>query len=350
MEAGTKTEEQRLEALTELIETESSYNKRMQDSVNIYLKEVRASMTAGNPAMGKYEMRLVFSNIEHIVTVSTEFLKDLREYQSSDDKTQNFGDICRKNLQAMGCYKQYLMRYKRAQETHSALTKKSPAYRALQEKCVQTTGIQTLSNLLIEPTQRIVKYPLLFKEILSGTAEDSPDVDGLREAAEMASQIAHMEKAKPEQKAELLFNLRSIIENCPDSLLSQNRNVVTYLDGYETHLLTGERGRPITLILFSDKVMIVRRPKGLSGEVLFQLKEEEEIRKRKEKEEKEREKRLRKEGGLFSQKDNSLNDSSEMMMTNISGSVVSSFGIMKKDWKFMGWMDLVKLKLAIVEQ
>ncbi|KAG0246840.1 hypothetical protein BGX31_008083 [Mortierella sp. GBA43] len=352
LEAGTKTEEQRLEALTELIETESSYNKRMQDSVNIYLKEVRSSMTALNPPMSKYEMRVVFSNIEQITAASTQFLKDLREYQSSDRKTLSLGDICRKNLQMMGCYKQYLMRYKRAQETHSALTKKNPAYRALQEKCVQTTGVQTLSNLLIEPTQRIVKYPLLFKGILSGTAEDSPDVDGLRDAAEIASQIAHMEKAKPEQRAELLFNLRSIIENCPDSLLSQNRNVITYLDGYETNLLTGERGRPITLILFSDKVMIVRRPKGVSGEVLFQLKEDEEARKRKEKEDKERkerEKRSRKDG-LFSQKDGANESEKNGSSSQGSGGVASTFNILRKDWKFMGWADLLKLKIAIVEQ
>lgn len=177
-------------------------------------------------------------------------------------------------------------------------------------------------------------------EILSGTAEDSPDVDGLRDAAEIASQIAHMEKAKPEQRAELLFNLRSMIDNCPDSLLSQNRNVITHLDGYETNLLRGEKGRSITLILFSDKVMIVRRPKGVSGEVLFQLKEDEELRKRneKEKERKDRERRSRKDG---------TNDS-EKNGTSSQGS--GGFGSTKKDWKFMGWTDLLKLNVAIAEQ
>ena len=177
-------------------------------------------------------------------------------------------------------------------------------------------------------------------------------MDGLRGAAEIASQIAHMEKAKPEQRAELLFNLRSIIENCPDSLLSQNRSIVTYLDGHETNLLTGERGRPITLILFSDKVMIVRRPKGASGEVLFQLKEDEEARKRKEKEEKDRKervKRLKKEG-LFSYKDGSNDFEKNSSASQGSGGVMSSLNLLRKDWKFMGWTDLLKLRMAIVEQ
>lgn len=63
----------------------------------------------------------------------------------------------------MGCYKQYLMRYKRAQDTYTTLSRKLPAFKALLEKCVQINNINTLNNLLVEPTQRIVKYPLLFK-------------------------------------------------------------------------------------------------------------------------------------------------------------------------------------------
>ncbi|KAF9101191.1 hypothetical protein BGX27_011583 [Mortierella sp. AM989] len=342
MVAGNKSEEQRLEAVSELIETETSYNKRMQDLVDIYLKEARLSVSALSPPMGKYEIRVVFSNIEQIVTASTNFLNDLREYQNCGGKGMSLGDICRKNLQAMECYKQYLMRYKRAQEMHSALTKKNLAYRALQDKCLQASGVQTVSNLLIEPTQRIAKYPLLFKAILSGTNEDSSDVDGLRDAAEIASQFAHMEKAKPEQRAEMLFNLRSIIENCPDSLLSQNRSIVSFMDGYEINLLTGEKGRPITIILFSDKVMIVRRPKGVSGDSLFRLKEDEEQRRRKEREKK------TKDGDRQKRDDDCSTESPTG--TQGAGGIMSSFNILKKDWKFMGWTDLLKIKMAIVEQ
>ncbi|KAF9423962.1 hypothetical protein BGZ76_003590 [Entomortierella beljakovae] len=342
MVAGNKSEEQRLEAVAELIETETSYNKRMQDLVDVYLKEARMSVTALNPPLGKYEIRVIFSNIEQIVSASTDFLNNLRDYQKCGGKGMNLGEICQKNLKSMECYKQYLMHYKRAQETHSALTRKNIAYRAFQDKCIQTSGVQTVSNLLIEPTQRIVKYPLLFKAILSGTSEDSEDVDALRDAAEIASQFAHMEKAKPEQRAEILFNLRSIIENCPDSLLSQNRSTVAYMDGYETNLLTGDKGRPITIILFSDKVMIVRRPKGMSGDVLFHLKEDEEQRRRREKERKKKE-------GLRARDGNDVDNGALSGTQGVSG-VISSFNLLKKDWKFLGWTDLLNLKITIVEQ
>ncbi|KAF9181359.1 hypothetical protein BGZ50_005570 [Haplosporangium sp. Z 11] len=340
--------EQRLDALRELIQTESSYNKRMSDLVGEYLNGARELAKGPNPSIGKYEIRLIFSNIEQILAASTEFLKDLRAYEEDSDQTLNLGDICRKNLHRMRCYKQYLMRYRKAQETHTVLTKKSPAFKALQEKCVQTQGIQILSNLLVEPTQRIVKYPLLFKDILSGTAEDSPEVEGIRGAIEAASQIAHMEKARPEQNAEILFNIRNIIDNCPDSLLSQSRNAVTYLDGYETNLLTGERGRPITLILFSDKVMIARRPKDMSGEVLFQLKEDKEERKRIEKKEKERKEKERK---AKKQEDRQGSEDAQRANAQVPAHTLTyGFNLLRKNWKFLGWMDLLRLQAAVVEQ
>lgn len=181
-------------------------------------------------------------------------------------------------------------------------------------------------------------------------------MEGIVEATELASQIAHMEKAKPEQTAEVLFNLRNMIENCPDTLVSQNRSIVSYMDAYETNLLTGERGKSITLILFSDKVMIVRRPKGVSGETLFQLKEDVEERKRREKEEKERkerEKRLKKDSSA--KKDDAPGSSTPIPTSATPGSLgagamAAAMMMFGKDWKFMGWMDILNLKVAIVEQ
>ncbi|KAF9938304.1 hypothetical protein BGZ67_000332 [Mortierella alpina] len=351
MTVGNKNEEQRSEALTELIETESKYNARMQDLVNVYLAEARIAAAGPNAPLGKYEIRVIFSNIEQILAVSTDFLNDLREYQSDNTFGQSLGEICRTNLKRMGCYKQYLVRYKRAQETLSALSKKLPTFKAFQERCAQSNGVQILPNLLVEPTQRIVKYPLLFKGILSGTSEDSADVEGIRQAAEMASQIAHMTKAKPEQNAEVLFNIRNIIEHCPDTLLSQSRSAVTYLDGHETNMLTGERGKPITLILFSDKIMIARRPKGVSGEVLFQLKEDEDERKRterREKDRKDRERKAKKDGRGDKMDDKDENENS--LGAHGTAYTTAGFALLRKDWKFMGWVDLLKISISIVEQ
>ncbi|KAF8943912.1 hypothetical protein BGZ47_004907 [Haplosporangium gracile] len=354
MIVGNKTEDHRLESVAELVQTEKKYNRRMRDLVHVYLAEVKASAKSPSPALGKYEIRVIFSNIEQILEVSSAFLKDLQEYEKDASRSLNLGEICARNLRKMGCYKQYLMRYKRAQDTYTTLSRKLPAFKALLERCVQGNNITTLNNLLVEPTQRIVKYPLLFKGILSGTKSESPEVEGIVEAAELASQIAHMEKAKPEQAAEILFNLRNTIENCPDTLVSQNRNIVSYLDAYETNILTGERGKSITLILFSDKIMIVRRPKGVSGETLFQLKEDVDERRRREKEEKERKDREKK----LKKDDTKKHDQGAATLTPTSatpgplgsGAMAAAMMMFGKDWKFMGWMDILKLKVVIVEQ
>ncbi|KAF9581154.1 hypothetical protein BGW38_001940 [Lunasporangiospora selenospora] len=329
MRPGEKSAERRHNAILELIETEEKYKQRVQSIVDVYMKEAREFTGPSMP--GKYELRVMFSNIEQILAVSSNFLKDLREYERAPSN-MNLGDICKKNLQAMGGYKHYLMRYSKAQQIYSRLEKKSIAFQKYQEKCRDLAKTGPLGNLLVEPTQRIAKYPLLFKEIVSGTPANSPEVEGLKEAAEMAALIAHMEKAGPEQTLELLFNLRSAVENCPD------RSVVAYLDGYDTNLLTGERGKAITLILFSDKVMIVRRPRGMTGEALFRPKESAESEKR------------RKDKG------NGHSAPSNQSQSQLTGSFAQgAAGLIhaaasRSHWKFMGWMDLLKLQISCVEQ
>lgn len=57
---------------------------------------------------------------------------------------------------------------------------------------------------------------------MSALPAGSSEIDGLKEAAEIAADVSHMESGKPEQNAETLFRIRSAVVNCPvrfDSLL-----------------------------------------------------------------------------------------------------------------------------------
>ncbi|KAF9377464.1 hypothetical protein CPB97_010185, partial [Podila verticillata] len=270
----------------------------------VYFEEAKAYRGLV-PIAGKYEIRIIFSNIKDIASASATFVKDLKAYERGKS---NLGEICRRNLKAMRCYKAYLLGYAKSRSMLTSQTRRNVHFSRFLERCRELTEnplTMEIGNLLIEPTQRIAKYPLLFKEIISALPAGSSEIDGLKEAAKIAADVSHMERGKPEQNAETLFRIRSTVVNCPDSLISQNRVMYTFLDGYETNLLSGERGKPITVILFSDKVMIVRRPRNATGDLLF--------------------------GG-----DKSFD--STMSFLN------------RQQWKFMGWMDLAKLKISCVEQ
>ncbi|KAF9393501.1 hypothetical protein CPC16_001867 [Podila verticillata] len=301
---GEKDKEYLDAAINELINTEIRYCERMSALANIYFEEARAYRGLA-PIAGKYEIRIIFSNIKDITSASAAFVKDLKGYEQSKS---NLGEICRQNLKAMRCYKAYLLGYAKSRSMLTSQTRRNVHFTRFLERCRELTEnplTMEIGNLLIEPTQRIAKYPLLFKEIISALPAGSSEIDGLKEAAEIAADVSHMENGKPEQNAETLFRIRSAVANCPDSLISQSRVMHTFLDGYETNLLSGEKGKPITMILFSDKVMIVRRPRNATGDLLF--------------------------GG-----------------DKTSDSAVSFLN--RQQWKFMGWMDLAKLKISCVEQ
>ncbi|KAG0335231.1 hypothetical protein BG000_007681, partial [Podila horticola] len=259
---GEKDEEYLNAAINEFINTEIRYCERMSALANVYYEEAKAYRGLA-PIAGKYEIRIIFSNIKDIASASTAFVKDLKAYERGKS---NLGDICKRNLKAMRCYRAYLLGYAKSR------------------------------SMLTSQTRR---------NIVSALPAGSSEIDGLKEAAEIAADVSHMESGKPEQNAETLFRIRSAVVNCPDSLISQNRVMYAFLDGYETNLLSGERGKPITVILFSDKIMIVRRPRNATGDHLF--------------------------GG---------DKPSDISMGFLN----------RQQWKFMGWMDVAKLKISCVEQ
>ncbi|GJJ72500.1 hypothetical protein EMPS_04858 [Entomortierella parvispora] len=353
VKAGTEPEEYLQDAIDELISTERSYNQQLRILVNTYLDEARKCAKSLFSPFSKYEIRTIFLNVEQILELSTTFLSELSVYeewvdqqnrsdkhQSADSLDMNLGNICQRNLAMMGCYKQCLINNKKATDLNLTASKR-PGYEEYQSLCMRLAGTtSTLSDLLSNPFQRMARYPMLFKSIISRCKPESEIVPGLQEAINTASQISHMEKSFVDQTGLMLRHLTDKVEHCPRDLFSSSRTILGYLDGYETNLLTGERGKAICLILLSDKVMVVSRPSGsslgtssgsshLSGELLFPAE--------------------------FDEKGNAK-DSLTRPGHGASGASLSSSHGRKSSifhhehWKFRGWTDILNLKMVCVEQ
>lgn len=66
----------------------------------------------------------------------------------------------------MHCYKAYLLGYAKSRSMLTSQTRRNVHFVKFLEKCRELTEnplTMEIGNLLIEPTQRIAKYPLLFK-------------------------------------------------------------------------------------------------------------------------------------------------------------------------------------------
>jgi len=176
--------------------------------------------------------------------------------------------------------------------------------------------------------------------IISRCRPESEIIPGLQEAINAASQISHMEKSFVDQTGLMLRHLTDKVEHCPRDIFSSNRTILGYLDGFETNLLTGERGKAICLILLSDKVMVVSRPSTsslgassgsshLSGELLFPAEFDEK----------------------GNAKDPMVRSGHSTSGTGAGMAHARKSSIFhSQKWKFRGWTDILNLKMVCVEQ
>ncbi|KAM3579420.1 hypothetical protein VKS41_008278 [Umbelopsis sp. WA50703] len=200
-------------------------------------------------------------NIEMLVEANQTFLDDLYRWRQPGSGLL-FGDICATHMYRSECYSKFLQGVEDAQITNLREQKINPAYRAFLDRAKDhpDSKRQTLHDLLVQPGQRIGRYTMMFKEMLKYTSSDHPDYPGLSAALKRAEEIATMADDSNTRLAKTFFNMHRSIENCPASLINQNRSLMRHIDATELDIVSRKPLRPVTIFLFTDKIMVVRRP------------------------------------------------------------------------------------------
>ncbi|EIE78212.1 hypothetical protein RO3G_02916 [Rhizopus delemar RA 99-880] len=112
----------------------------------------------------------------------------------------------------------------------------------------------------MEPVQRISRYSMMLKNILSLTPNDHPDYWGLKWVCDKSREIAIMDDDGTTKKITLLMTLYQIIKVSPCLLVNQTRSFVCHLDVLEINCITNKSSRKLTLFLFTDKILVASRP------------------------------------------------------------------------------------------
>ncbi|GAB5589182.1 hypothetical protein Unana1_04082 [Umbelopsis nana] len=200
-------------------------------------------------------------NIEMLLEANQAFLDDLYRWRQPGSSLL-FGDICATHMFRSECYSKFLQGVEDAQITNLREQKINPAYRAFLDRAKDHPDAkrQTLHDLLVQPGQRIGRYTMMFKDLLKYTSNDHPDYPGLSAALKRAEEIATMADDTNTRLAKTFFNMHKSIDNCPASLINQNRSLIRHIDATELDIISRKPLRPVTIFLFTDKVMVVRRP------------------------------------------------------------------------------------------
>ncbi|KAK3718886.1 hypothetical protein LTR37_004802 [Vermiconidia calcicola] len=218
----------------ELLDTENTYHQDLKIIEDIY----RA--TAAPELIPPEDKKILFGNCDEIERFSLHFYDELRKavvpvYQpakqtrwlnkrgsysttqsdganqtsimaqdgvdDAKDRLTTIGNVFMANLQQMEhVYSCYLKNHDAANQRLSAL-RNTPPVKCWLDECHNNasdiTSAWDLDSLLVKPTQRVAKYPMLLQQLLETTPQDHPDRESIATAAsDSISMLTRINEAK----------------------------------------------------------------------------------------------------------------------------------------------------------
>ncbi|KAA1466780.1 hypothetical protein DENSPDRAFT_767026 [Dentipellis sp. KUC8613] len=261
------------ELITELVITERSYVKRLhilkQDYADPLRSFARSKETAIIPA---YEAKTLFGNLDDLLPVNQALLADLEKMMLPDgpQTVGSVGDVVLRHFKERRGFERYKQYYSKREEAQSILkdmTRRSSNFAGFIDRIkyssADTKNRVGLSELLMDPVQRIPRYTLLFRTMIKRMAPGDTQRAKLIEANEIASKIAQADVDDETKRATILNYIGTSVEDFPVNLISNSRQFIDCIDVQdviaETPLSPLETLH-CTLFLFDDKLMLVKRP------------------------------------------------------------------------------------------
>ncbi|GJN92753.1 hypothetical protein Rhopal_005791-T1 [Rhodotorula paludigena] len=173
------SERKRQEACYELIATEQSYVQSLQLVIEVFLNALQ-------PVLPEKALRVIFANIDDILLFNTVFLSQLEERQrESRLYISTIGDVVKEHMKGVAShYRGYCVNQANAARTLNDLKTSDRSLRELLDG-LRVKNLE-LEHFLLEPMQRVTRYPLLINQIYRYTDKDHPDHANLSRAREIA--------------------------------------------------------------------------------------------------------------------------------------------------------------------
>uniref|UniRef100_A0A8D1BZ37 Guanine nucleotide exchange factor VAV2 n=1 Tax=Sus scrofa TaxID=9823 RepID=A0A8D1BZ37_PIG len=193
--------------LLEIQETEAKYYRTLEDIEKNYMAPLRLVLS---PA----DMAAVFINLEDLIKVHHGFLRaiDVSMMAGGGTLAKVFLDFKERLL----IYGEYCSHMEHAQNTLNQLLASREDFRQKVEECTLKVqdGKFKLQDLLVVPMQRVLKYHLLLKELLSHST-DRPEREQLKEALEAMQDLAMYinEVKRDKETLKKISEFQSSIEN-----------------------------------------------------------------------------------------------------------------------------------------
>ncbi|WBW71924.1 RhoGEF Gef2 [Schizosaccharomyces osmophilus] len=274
--------------LFELMRTESTYVTRLRHLLNDYVVPLRSSAKSSKKLIGLYEINTMFPpNLTKLIQINSAFLDEIEaimaeldeDSDSADDITDDFDlrmatCLCNHFQVFAQHYPRYLEQSKDFGEVLNAASKNPKFLDFIDKIKVKANRNVSLSQLIMEPVQRIPRYFLFLEQIITLTL-DGPPQGTYMHAMETVHNIAEMPVVDAEERSKVFAGLQYIIPNLAPNLISNSRDLLDCVDVNREIWKSGQLSLvPYTILLFTDCICLLKRnSKASLADVILELKE-----------------------------------------------------------------------------
>ncbi|EPX74960.1 RhoGEF Gef2 [Schizosaccharomyces octosporus yFS286] len=274
--------------LFELMRTESTYVTRLRHLLNDYALPLRTLAKSSKKLIGLYEINTLFPpNLAKLIQINSAFLDEIEaimeELNEDSDSTDDITDEFDLRMATCLCnhfqvfaqhYPRYLEQSNDFGEVLNAASKNPKFLDFIDKIKVNANRNVSLSQLIMEPVQRIPRYFLFLEQIITLTL-DGPPQETYMQAMETVHNIAEMPVVDAEERSKIFAGLQYIVPNLAPNLISNSRDLIDCVDVNREVWKNGQFSLvPYTILLFTDCICLLKRHSKTSlADVVMDLKE-----------------------------------------------------------------------------
>ncbi|XP_072237606.1 rho guanine nucleotide exchange factor 3 isoform X2 [Leuresthes tenuis] len=218
--------------------------------------------------MTEQELNQIFGTLDSLIPLHEDLLSRLRDARKPDGSTEHVGHILTDWLPCLSSYTPYCSNQVKAKDLLDQ-KKQDRRVQDFLQRCLQSPFSRKLDlwNFLDIPRSRLVKYPLLLREILKHTPNDHPDRQHLDEAMLMVqSVVADINRQTGESECQYYKDRLLYAEDGQkDELINQSKTLSCHGE------LKNNRGLKLHVFLFQDILVITRSISLNNQPVRYQL-------------------------------------------------------------------------------
>ncbi|XP_034726222.1 rho guanine nucleotide exchange factor 3 isoform X2 [Etheostoma cragini] len=218
--------------------------------------------------MTEQELNQIFGTLDSLIPLHEDLLSRLKDARKPDGSTEHVGHILTDWLPCLSSYTSYCSNQVKAKDLLDQ-KKQDRRVQDFLQRCLQSPFSRKLDlwNFLDIPRSRLVKYPLLVREILKHTPNDHPDRQHLDEAMlRVQSVVADINRRTGESECQFYKDRLLYTEDGQrDELIDRSRTLSCHGE------LKNNRGLKLHVFLFQDVLVITRSVSLNDQPVSYQL-------------------------------------------------------------------------------